>query len=197
MATICVGIKWHDINDKDITNPSKYTILNENWSVGNMTDIPNMGLAEDVEIFVKRNSNQYPSEDSRLVIITSAYGPTDKQDSEFPLYRVWERSYTVRQRSKEDKKSSVDACCANANSLAYPTEKRAQYDDIYSVALRKKTDGIELTAIELDIMNKKEIYANAMVSNIAVANAKKDAIDNDIPVDLDSDWIDTDPTVNA
>lgn len=191
---ICVGIQWKDVNDKDITNPSKYIVLNDSWEVADMSAIPNMGLSEDVEIFVKRNSNTFPSEDSRLAKIVSTYAPTNKQDDEFPLHRIWDRVYSVSERTKEEKKASVDACLSNANAQVYPTERRAQYDDIYSVALRKKSDGIDLTEIEKDIMNKKELYANTMVDNIAICNAKKAAIDEGIPVDLDSDWITTDPT---
>lgn len=196
MVQTCVAIQWHDVKDKDITNPSKYTILNDNWTI-TMSDIPLMGLADDVEVFVKRNTNSYPTEDPRLVLVVSTYAPMDKQDSEYPNYRIWDKQYTITERTADDKKASVDTACSNANAQVYSTEKRAQYDDVYSVALRKKTDGIELTGIEKDIMVKKELYANSMVANISIANAKKHAIDEGIPVDLDSDWLTDDPTINV
>lgn len=194
----CVIIDWKDNSDRDITIPSKFTVLNDNYEVDTIQALDEVlpTAAATVEAFIKRDTNGYPQEDSRLVIINSEYGPVNEQDSEFPNYRMWKRTYSVEPRTNDEIKVSIDDCCKIANAQVYPIERRVEYDDIYSVCVRRENLGNTLTQTEIDIMTAKENYALAMTQNFEIAKAKKQAVDAGIPFDLDSDWINTDPNEN-
>lgn len=185
MSVKCVLIQWKDKADKDVTNPAKYTILNNNYIVENL---PISGLQDDLEVFVKREPFAAPDEDSRLVIIQHIESPVDEMDSEHTNNRIWLKTYQVVPRAKDDLKVSVDESKSFANLRLLPETEQLELLALYTALERKERKGGNMSEQELAYLAKGDTVAQKLWYNRMVANAKKVDIDNDLTPDLDSGW---------
>lgn len=185
MSIACVLIKWVNVADKDVTNPSKYLVLNKNY---NPVSLPVVGLADDLEVFVKREPYPVPDEDSRLVLIQNNEMPVDELDLEHTNNRIWLKTYSVVPRSKDDLKISVDESKGFANLRLLPEQEQLEMLALYTALERKERKGGVLSDAENAYLQKGDAVAQKLWYNRTVATAKKTDIDNDLTPDLDNGW---------
>ena len=190
MAIPTVVIRWLDVNDKDVTNPAKYQIVNKNY---NPSFLPVIGSEPDLEYFVKRTPFAQPNYDPRLVNLIISDYPVDEFDSEYPTNRKWVTTYALVDRSKEDIKTAVDEIESLSNNQLFPTHKQLKLLTLASFILDRRTQGLVLTAKELIILNIVRDKAIKIWQNYINGETKKEAIDADQPYNLDTDWELIDP----
>jgi hypothetical protein len=189
MAAICTLVQWNNVNDKDVTDSSKYTIIKQHQSI----NPPVVGLDEDLEYFIERTPYAIPEYDPRLVILNISNGPVDEYDTEYPILRKWETTYSITERTNTEKKISVEEVENISNNAVFPIIKQLKYLVLYAVISRREALGLSISSQQQNILDKVESKALRIWTNHITALSKKTDIDNSINIDLDIDWENTDP----
>lgn len=186
---LCNLIQWYNVNDKDVTNPTKYRIVKRNQNI----NPPVLGLDADLEYFVIRIPYAIPEYDPRLVILENIESPVDEFDVEFPTLRKWHISYNIVDRTIDDKKNSVDEVKELANLEVFPTKKHLEYLTLYAVISRRESLGLNISPAQQLILDRFEAKAQKIWLNYINSLAKKADLENNIGVDLDTNWENIDP----
>jgi hypothetical protein len=190
MAIPCVLIQWKNVADKDVTDSTKYIVLNKNY---NPLSLPIQGLDPQLEVFVKNTPFARPVEDMRLVSIKEVESPVDEFDSVHTTTRKWVITYEVVERTNEDKKNSVDEVESDANFGVFPTKKQLKYLALYAVISRREARGLTISPVQQAILDKFEAKAQRIWINHIEGLNKKGAIDANQPLNLDENWETIDP----
>lgn len=190
MSIPCVLIQWLNAADKDVTDPAKYLILNNDYKP---VQLPVQGLSPELEVFVKYTPFPRPIEDPRLVVIEEIEGPVDEMDETHTSNRKWVKTFNVKERTADDKKSSVDEAKSDANLGVFPPKKHLEYLTLYAVISRREARGLTITPAQQLILDKFEAKASRIWFNHINALAKKADIDSSQAIDLDSNWETIDP----
>lgn len=173
-------IKWHDVEDKVLNDPTKYTVLKEN-----VTTPSTVGLDPDLEYFIIDIPFVEPEYDPRLVTITEAHEMLDELDNGF---RKWQITYAITERSAEEKKISVEEAEVEQNFKIITTSKQLKYLALYAVITNRRVQGLTITQAMLDLEAIVEAKALKIWQNHITSLAKQAAIDLGDPFDIDSDW---------
>jgi len=179
----CVVIQWN-------ADRTSYSVVNYNYQVSNL---PIIGLDDNLEVLVKRTPFVKPNYDPRLKVLITLLGVSEDYDTEFPLNRKWEETFELQDRSLEDQKISIVEAENYANLKVFPTNKQFKYIVLMSAITYRLTSGMTLTTKEQEIADIFIAKAQKIFTNCNVCESKKTALDDGELVDLDSDWENTDP----
>lgn len=188
MAT-CNLIQWLNIEDKDLTDSSKYRILKRNQEI----TPPVQGLDADLEYFIVREPYEVPEYDPRLVDLNSIESPVDEFDEVETTLRKWIVSYSVADRTTDDKKDSVDEVKELSNIGVFPQKKHLEYLTLYAIISRRESLGLNISDEQQNILDRFEAKGQKIWLNYINGLAKKSDLDSNLPVDLDSNWEAKDP----
>lgn len=191
MANNYMLIRWNDVNDKVLNDETKFQIVNE--EVINPSLI---GLSPDLEYFAERIPYSYPDSDERLEIVQEARVMTEDIESETGV-RYYDLIYSATDRTKEDKKSSVEDLMNQANSSVFPSKKQLLYLAMYTAIVDRKHSGQNITPAMQNVYNKVDAKITKMWQNYLLHLSKQNDIDSDLPPFLDIGWKDIDPETES
>lgn len=173
-------IQWYDVNDKVLNDPSKYIVIHENVTTPSV-----VGLDPDLEYFLIHYPYDEPEYDPRLVYITASHNMSDETIDGF---RTWVITYTVTERTDEDKKVSIEEAETSQNYTIINTEKQLKYLALYTVITNRRVKGLNITAEMEALEAKVEAKALKIWQNHITAETKKAAVDSGDPINIDEDW---------
>lgn len=177
-------IKWKDVNDKVLNDPSKYEVINGKEDVTNPSLI---GLQPDLEYFAKRVPFQMPSIDIRLSNMTEARVMTEDIEVSSNC-RYYDLIYQLTQRSNDEKKVSVAEIEEVSNLRVFPTKKQLKYTMLYNIIARRESRGLNISPEQQLILDKYEAKGLRVWQNHIEGISKGIAIDTGTPFDIDANW---------
>lgn len=187
MAFKCVLIKWNE--------PEKLTF--EEVNMDTQLENPNViGLDPDLEYLVKREPFVRPNYDTRLQRLVITQDVVDEVDAEYPPLRKWETTYSLIERTADEKKTSVNEAENIAASRVFPLNQQLRYLAMYAIILRREVLGLSVTPAMQQVIDKVEAKGLLIWQNYIAGKAKKAEIDLGNIVDLDADWEDVNPDPN-
>ena len=187
MAENYMLIRWNDPQDKVLNDISKFEIVNENVTIPSL-----IGLSPDLEYFAERIPYAYPESDERLEIVSETRVMTEDIEPVTEC-RYYDLLYSAEDRTKDDKKSSVEDLMNQANSSVFPSKKQLLYLAMYTAIVDRKHSGQNITPAMQDVYDKVDAKITKMWQNYLLNLSKQDDIDNDLPPFLDLGWEDVDP----
>lgn len=182
-----VVVDWSDPTRN--VDSSGYTIINPNYSV---SFLPVNGLSDNLEVFV-HHEETIPPIDYRLYNLLVTEGITDSLDSEYTTNRIYLREYDVVARDSAEIFESIEQEENEANLQVFPNEKHLKYLVFYCGIHRRETQGYNVTVNQQAILDKVEAKMENMWMNYINSLTKQEAIRNEEIIDIDSDWVITDP----
>ncbi len=178
----CVVIQW--------SNPSKteFTVVNFDYEV---SSLPVQGLDPSLEVLVKRTPYTIPDYDPRLKYLVTNYSVSITYDSIYPTNRKWLTTYYLANLTSSEKKISVDESENDANYKVFPNNQQLKLLTLGIAILERKASGLTITPKQQSILNRITKKGNKIWNNHINAGNKKEAIDDNMEVDLDSGWENT------
>jgi hypothetical protein len=180
-------IRWNDVNDKVLNDPTKYQMVNEFVSTPSLSD-----LSPDLEYFAQRIPYAKPESDYRLEVVDDSWVMTDDVETETGC-RYYDVIYTAIPRTTEEKKESVDDLKNQANFGVFPFEKQLEYLAMYIAITRRELHNQNISPEMQNIVDKVDNKITKIWQNHITALGKKQAIDDGLAPLLDDGWEDTDP----
>lgn len=183
-------VAWNDALDKDITDPSKFTVIKEG-----VTQPSLVGLVNYLEYFALRDTFDLPDgvdpliaiKTNTITLIDTTVNVTNALGEQQPV-RQYDKTYAVQLRPVADILSAVDEYEANANIQVFPYQKQLKYMLFYMMGLKRIQDGGTLTAYQQAFMDKVDAKGVKIWKNFIEAEAKKTAINNSGVYDISADW---------
>jgi hypothetical protein len=187
MAQYYMLIKWNDINDKVLNDPSKFVIIHE------LVTSPSLqGLDPDLEYFAERIPYEYPVIDIRLAYVRDNITMTNDIETSTGC-RYYDRIYQVIERPLAEKLNSIDDVKNQANFGVFPYTKHLEYLAMYAAIIRRELKNQALTPAMINLRDKVEAKITRIWKNHITANTKKEAATAGNPIELDTDWQTNDP----
>lgn len=182
-------IQWNDLNDRPLNDPTKYIVLKE------FEQNPSLqGLAPELEYFQENIPFEYPVADFRLVTILDTITFTEDIVVVDGLdVRVYKRTYTVEDRTNEEKDVTIEEMKNDANIQVFPPNKHLEYLTMYAIIVRREFLGLTITPTQQAILDKVEAKGLKMWQNHITEITKKQAVIDNQPLNIDEDWETIDP----
>jgi len=182
-------IQWNDLNDRPLNDPTKYIVLKE------FEQNPSLqGLAPQLEYFQENIPFEYPVADFRLVTVTNTVTFTENIVVVDGVdVRQYDRTYTVVDRSNEEKDVTIEEMKNDANIQVFPPNKHLEYLTMYAIIVRREFLGLSITPNQQAILDKVEAKGLKMWQNHITESTKKQAVIDDQPLNIDEDWETIDP----
>ena len=173
--------------EKGVQFPNGYRIVNYN---ANVASFPIIGLDPNLEVLVKRTPFAIPDYDPRLVLLQVSQQPSAEAefDEQYPTQRMWLTTYSLVERSTDDKAISVDESENDANYQVFPTREQLKHIVLAIAIVDRKASGLTITAKQQLILDKVQSKAAKIWNNHVVSEAKKAELIQGLEVDLDADW---------
>jgi len=175
-------VRWNDINDKVLNDPTKFDIINDNVINPSLID-----LAIDLEYFAERIPFSYPELDERLAYTQEVITMTEDVEVS-TVVRYYDKTWNVIDRSLLEKFSSIDNEKNIANFNVFPLEKQLEYLAMYSAIIRRELKNQNVTNEMTALADKVEAKVSKIWANHITALDKKTAAQNEQPINLDEDW---------
>lgn len=184
MTIPCVVIQWED------AEKTRFSVVNYDF---NVTFLPVIGLDPNLEILVKRTPFGVPAHDTRLKVLVTSQNLLDQFDAEYPTQRIWQTTYSLQDRSPEEKCESVCELENDANYKVFPNKKQLKFLTLALAIIDRKADGLTITAKQQGILDKLQTKAQKFWTNHLLCADKKAAITAGQECDLDAGWENADP----
>jgi hypothetical protein len=179
----CVGIQWNEDN-------TEFTVVNFNY---NPLSLPIQGLSENMEVLVKREPYAIPEYDPRLKRLVTSYDISEEYDTEHPTSRMWVKTYSLLDRSTDEKIISVSEAENDANYQVFPTQDHFKYMVLAIAIIDRKASGMTISAAQQTLLNRVQNRATKIWQNHVISQQKAAAIEAAQEVDLDEGWENIDP----
>lgn len=187
MAQYYMLIKWNDINDKVLNDPSKFIIIHEK-----VTSPSLVGLDPDLEYFAERIPYERPVTDLRLAYIQEVLTMTEDIETSTNC-RFYDITFNVIERTIFEKKASVDDMKNQANFQVFPSSKHLEYLAMYAAIIRRQLNNQNITPEMNSLVAKVEAKITKIWANHIEALDKKAAINASAQINLDEGWETVDP----
>lgn len=160
-----------------------------NWNfTANSFPIP--GLAENLEVLVKRTPYEMPDYDPRLYDLVVSQQPSDEGvfDSEHTTQRMWLITYSLQDCSLEQKEKAVDEAENLHNLNHIPTQKILKYMAVGIAVADRRAQGLTITAGMQTFMDNFHTKAQKIWENNVISSQKKADLQAGNEVDLDAGY---------
>jgi hypothetical protein len=180
---------WLDVNNKDITDPSTFAIVEEFE-----TDPSLIGLSPELEYFKQRIPFSKPSVDPLLAYITEVITLTDDIEVvEGVDVRCYDRTFSVTLFDNDTIKDNIENIKNDSNTLVFPDTKRLEYLAMYAAINERKRQNLNITPEMEAIVEKVEAKVARIWNNHITSLTKKEAVDLGDPIDINNGWETLDP----
>lgn len=186
-----VVVEWDDtVTVRDVSNLDIYRIVNNNYQV---TSLPVLGLAPELEIFVYRELSGMPPVDYRLYNVLVSEGCIDSLDTEWSTNRIYARAYDIIAKDTTELYESVEQEENLANNEVFISQKQLKFMVMYMGILDRKIDGLSIPVRLQELKPKMDARIELIYQNYVNSLNLKEAIRNEESYDIDLGWNDTEP----